>query len=116
MERFDLLCRAPESEFVAGELKGRVVADEAHLKFLVGQLDRLRDRHRVLEDQKTLLTRSMTELRDMCRMLERLEHRDRKPEGKGSASPNGRAKRKTGDPPQTASMPRWKKSSRSTPG
>ena len=43
----------------------------------------MRDRHRVLEDQKTVLTRSMTELRDMYRMLERLEHRDRKPEGKG---------------------------------
>jgi hypothetical protein len=58
------------------------MANEVILEFLARQLDRVRDQHRVLEDQKTVLTRSMTELR-AYRMLERLEHRDRKPEGKG---------------------------------
>jgi hypothetical protein len=66
-----------ESEF-AEELKGRVMADEVILEFLAQQLDRVRDQHRMLEDQKTVLTRSMTELRDMYRMRERPEHRDRK--------------------------------------
>jgi beta-phosphoglucomutase-like phosphatase (HAD superfamily) len=65
------------------------MADEVILEFLARQLDRVRDRHRVLEDQKTVLTRSMTELRDMYRMLERLEHRDASPKGSEM----------TGDPP-----------------
>jgi hypothetical protein len=65
------------------------MADEVILEFLVLQLDRVRDRHRVLEDQKTVLTRSMTELRDMYRLLERLEHRDASPKGSEM----------TGDPP-----------------
>ena len=69
------------------------MADEVIFEFLARQLDRVRYLQRVLEDQKIVLTRSMTELRDIYRMLERLEHRDRKPEGKGSASPKGRAKR-----------------------
>jgi hypothetical protein len=59
------------------------MGDEVILEFLARQLDRMRDQQRMLEDQKIALTRSMTELRDMYRMLERLEHRDRKPEGKG---------------------------------
>ena len=59
------------------------MSDEVIFEFLARQLDRLHDQHRVLEDQKTLLTRSMAELRDMYRMLEWMDHRDRKPEGKG---------------------------------
>jgi hypothetical protein len=59
------------------------MADEVILEFLARQLDRRRDQQRVLEDKKIVLTRSMTELRDMYQMLlERLEHRDRKPERK----------------------------------
>jgi hypothetical protein len=59
------------------------MADEVNLEFLARQLDRMRDQLRVLEDQKIVLIKSMTELCDMYRMLlERLKHRDRKPEGK----------------------------------